>query len=343
MADPDAKNFRIQIDLNYITDKNAIIKYNSTFGGTYSGAFSWVKIDWEAQTDKNLLGYNVYFSAFPLLKYKANTTTMIPVGTTTFQFELPLYPQNIAFYFWVSKIVQTGVDIHNNPITQETILNDDGEGQTTYTSSEYNTFTTNTIDTNTQFYDTENIFEDFEMILRRMKDDRKMELQMKGMPCDVYMRKWGTSAPYGTICVCSEDKTDPDFMGSTRCPICFGTGVIGGYYEKMEMFISFPLHPGKTFNGFVKGLTISQTYDGWTIVPPFLRAQDLVVRKMDGQRWIIGDVNCTWFRGAAITQFFSLNLIQQTDIRYIVSNNTIATALDTLKDPRFNTPSRENF
>src|SRR5271169_1173818 len=98
MSDPDALNFQIQIDLNYITDPNSVIRVNPTFGGTYQGAFSYVKLDWPAQTDKYLLGYNVYYSAFPLLKYKANTT--IVSATTHFEFQLPLYPQNIPFYFW---------------------------------------------------------------------------------------------------------------------------------------------------------------------------------------------------------------------------------------------------
>lgn len=334
MANPEELNFKIHIEQNYITDPNAVIRYNPAWGGTYSGNFSWATLSWDAQTDKHLLGYNVYFSAFPLIKHKANTTI---ITDANFQFGLPLYPQNIMFYFWVSKVVQSG------DTQVETILNDNDEGQTIYTSAQEETFTENTIETNSQFYDTSNIFEDFELILQRIKDDRKMAVQMMGVKCDIFMRRWGSQEPFGTPCACTEDKTDADFMGSTRCPICFGTGVVGGYYPPMETFIRFPAQPAKDFKGSIRGLTIEQTYDGWGLTPPFLRAGDLVVRKIDGQRWIIDQIQLTTFRGAAITQLYKLNLIQQTDIRMLVSLDNINKALALLDDPRYKTPNRENF
>jgi hypothetical protein len=342
MADPEAKLFNIQIDLNYITDKNSVITYSQNYGGTYTGSFSYVKLDWDEQTDSRLLGYNVYYSVYPLLKYKKNTT-IIPKGTEHYEFSLPIYPQNIPFYFWVSMIIQTGVDINNVPITEEIILNDDEEGYTTYTWSQTDTFDTNTIDTNTQFYDTDNIFDDFETILRRIKDDRKMALQMLGIKCDVYLRRWGTQAPFGVPCACVEDKDDPDFMGGTRCPLCFGTGVLGGFYEKIETYMRFPAQPAKDFKGYIRGLSVEQSFTCWSITPPFFRTGDIIVRKIDGQRWTIKNIQLTTFRGAAITQLFDADLISQTDIKMLVSNENINKALSVLSDPRYNVSGRSSF
>jgi hypothetical protein len=51
----------------------------------------------------------------------------------------------------------------------------------------------------------------------------------------------------------------------------------------------------------------------------------------------------TTFRGAAITQLFTLKLINQTDIKMLVSNENINKALATLSDPRYQTPGRSSF
>jgi hypothetical protein len=109
------------------------------------------------------------------------------------------------------------------------------------------------------------------------------------------------------------------------------------------MYMRFPLQPADDFKGSLRGMTLSQTYDAWTIIPPILREQDLVVRKIDGRRYVVGGVQIPFFRGAATNQFFKLDLLSPTDIRHIVSMDTINGALAKLDDPRFNTPGRNPF
>ena len=326
--DPNSA-FTLKIDLNYISDPNAIIKYDPYWGGTYKGSYMSVTVDWIASTDKGLQGYNLYFGVHPLVKYKANKDGLL--ATPHLVMQLPVLPQNINFYFWATKIVNN-VEIPLNV-----------DGQTTYDTSKIETFSTNPVEPNPAFPETDNINDQLNLLLQRSLDDKKMALEMLGVKCDVYARRWGTQKPFGVPCTCTEDKQDPDFIGSSRCPLCFGTGIVGGYYPPIEMFIRFPLQPADDFKGTVRGLTLSQTYDGWTIIPPILREQDLIVRKIDGRRYTISGVQVTFFKGAATNQFFSLDLLSPTDIRHIVSMDTINSALAKLDDPRFNTPGRNSF
>ena len=339
-GDPDhfhdhSENFKLKVDINYVSDPNATIRYDSFFGGIYKGSFSSVKLSWTPQTDRYLLGYNIYFSVYPLIKNKANKEKL--VTDTHYEMELPLFPQNIYFYFWISKVVGNLPDI---PVT-ETLLN--REGWTTYKSSlEETIYGPNPIEPNFNFPETDNINESIKDTRERIRIDRIMGTQIRGVECDIYFRRWGTQKPYGIPCTCTEDKQDPDFMGSTRCPLCFGTGIIGGYYPPIRMLVNFQAHPAQNFKGYVRGMTVEQTYEAWTTVPPFFREQDLVVRLIDGRRWTIKEVNNTFLRGSANSQAFSLDLIPPTDIKQIVSLETINSALKTLDNPDFNTPGRNN-
>lgn len=322
--------FQVQVNLNYISDPQAIIKYSPQFGGIYQGSFSTVVLDWTAQTDMGLTGYNVYYGVHPITHYKANTDAII--STNHYEFQLPLYPQNIINYFWVSKVVGG----------TETILNPEGYSSY-YAAEQQNIYGENPIFSNSYFPETDNIFASNQDAWEKAKAEKLMILQMFGVKCDVYFRKWGTIAPYGQMCACVEDTQDPSFLGSGRCALCFGTGLIGGYYEPLEMFIRFPNKPASNFQGTIKGLTLSQTWDAWTMAPPFLRDGDLVVRKVDGRRFIVKGVQLSSWAGAASMQNFNLDLLQQTDIRQIVSTSTIRSAMANLSDPRYNPGNRQEI
>jgi hypothetical protein len=132
-------------------------------------------------------------------------------------------------------------------------------------------------------------------------------------------------------------------MGSAQCPLCFGTGILSGYYPPMEMYIRFNATPSADFKGSIRGLTVDQTYNAWTIIPPFLREKDLVVRKIDGKRWEIKACQESFFRGAPLRQLFNLDLIMPNDIKQLVSLDNINKALSTLNDPRFEINNRTDF
>lgn len=323
-------DFQLHVDLNYISDPNANIIYSPIKGGLYKGSYSTVTLTWTAQTDGKLEGYNVYWGVTPLIKIKANKTAIVTEATYTF--ELPLYPQNIINYFWVGKVVN-GV---------ETILNPEGTSSY-YMAEQENVYGDNPITPNYAFPETDNVNDAIKQAWDQGKQNKKFILETLGVKCDVYLRRWGAQYPHGVICSCVEDKEDPDFHGSGRCAMCFGTGLVGGYYEPFEAYILFPNKVASNFKGQVYGLTLIQTYDAWTITPPFIRSEDLIVRKVDGRRYKVNDVSVMFFRGAASIQAFQLELLSPADIRHVVSTSTINAALAKIDDPRFNPNNRNSI
>lgn len=318
-----------KIDFTEVADPSAKIKFSPTFGGIYVGAYSRVKIEWNAEVGVN--GYNVYYSVFPLLRYKAND---VVITATSYEFNLPLYPNNIVFYFWVSKIINS----------VETFINTEGETYDTTTERSFNAETISPIETSYVFPETKNINEQMKLLLTRIKADMQFMLQNDGTPCYVYLRRWGSDKPYGIPCPCTNNNDDnPDFTGRDRCNLCFGTGVIGGYYPPIEMFIRFNVMPSKEFRGVVYGLKVSQTYEAWSIPDPILRAEDLIVRKYDGERYLVKDVALSTQRSVATRQELRLDLLPMNDIRRIVSLDTINQALSYSSNPKYNPKNNEDF
>lgn len=322
-----------KIDRTIVDDKDANNIFDPAFGGVYFGAYNIVTITWDIETDLGLQGYNVYFSMFPLYRYKVNKDALI---TENFlKFKLPIYPQNMYFYFWVSKIVNG----------KEIFINDDGETYFEVQNRNFYEETESPIETSYVFPDTKNINAAMKDLIHNfIPAEVKFMLQNDGSDCDVYMRRWGTDKPFGIPCSCV-DKSDAnaDFRGSDRCSLCFGTGVLGGYYPPIKMTIRFNLMPAKKFASQVFGLKVSQTYDGWTIPDPILRAGDIIVRRVDGERYEIKEVKVSSPRDVKTRQDLGFDLIGTLDIRRIISLETINTALAKAADPRYNPQGRSNF
>jgi hypothetical protein len=307
-------------------------KFDVMYGGLYNGALDSFHIEWDNEPDNE--GYNVYYSLFPMMRYKANKELIM---TNSYDFYLPIFPQNLIFYFWVSKIVDN----------KEIFINEDG--QTVYTIQEklFYENTESPIEPNDAFpeINQENIESTMKDVLTRIKNDFKFMLQNDGIKCDVYMRRWGSDAPLGVPCKCTDTSdADADFRGRGRCSLCFGTGIIGGYYPPIKMIIRFNETVAKKFNGSVYGLKVAQTYDAWTLPQPILRTGDLIVRSFDGVRYEVTNVTVSSvIRGIPTRQDIEVDIVQETDIRKIVSLDTINKALEKINDPRFNEFNRISF
>lgn len=338
-----ADEFKIVIDLTKNIDPDSTIEYDPIYGGIYKGAYNGVKVSWTPAADIGLEGYNVYIGLSELQKYKVNKDGLVIVAEL--EFALPLFPKDIIFYFWIGKVVN-GV---------ETIMNE--EPYTTYKSHEDKVFdpNINPIEVSETYPASENINWQMGLLKDRMLDDARFQLQNSGVDCDVYKRRWGTHKPFGVPCACTEsvvrddddpnyqEKTDPDFQGRDKCPLCFGTGIVGGFYPPIRIKINFNLTPPKSKELVPYGLKVTQLYDAWTTRDPKLRSEDLVVRTSDGDRFILGaDVARPPFRGVDIFQTFTLVLLRQEDIRQLVSLENINAALAKLQDPSYNPLNNTN-
>ena len=323
------------IDRTEIKDEDAINIFDPMFGGVYFGAYNIVTLEWDIES-LAIKGYNVYFSLFPLIRYKV--TKDAPILETSLEFKLPIFPQNMYFYFWISYI--KGDDT-------EVFINTEGQTFNDINIKNLTEEIVSPIDTNFVFPETDNLNETMKfLITERIPADTKFILQNDGVKCKVYMKRWGSDAPFGIPCACTKTNNanaNSDFRGRDRCNMCFGTGILGGFYPPIDMTIRFNLMPAKEFKGAVFGLKVGQTYEAWSIPDPILRNGDLIVRVNDGARYEVKDVALSQQREVVTRQNFGLELISLNDIKRIVSLETINNALGFASDPRYNSLNRENF
>jgi len=129
----------------------------------------------------------------------------------------------------------------------------------------------------------------------------------------------------GKICGCA---TVGLGQGRTACPICFGTGIVGGYYGPYD-FIYIPPDSALSVElneGGRKVTRDSRSYIGPT---PIVQAGDLIIRR-NGERLVIGNVVYKQPRGILLQQEFVTSLLDEGDTRYLIPINT---GLPTIYNP----------
>jgi hypothetical protein len=133
----------------------------------------------------------------------------------------------------------------------------------------------------------------------------KWILYQGGERVKVFIRKY-----VGPKCSCY-DQT----IGQPRnnCPVCFGTGVRGGYEGPFEILIA-PPEAEKTIRQTEIGLRQEQQYESWTGPSPLLNQRDFLV-KLNGDRYSIGATRLPTNRGNVLQQHFQVGLIDSRDIR----------------------------
>jgi hypothetical protein len=327
----------LRLDKTVVNVNNVQKITSPNYGGVFVGNYNAINIAWDVEFDVNYAngdGFCVYLSYNPLSMLKINNSI---IQTTSFQFKLPYMPQNMIEYFWVSKIVNG----------TETFLNKEPWTSSNQIESDFRKSIISPIEPSDAFPETENVNEAMQEVLSRIQVDMKFMLQNSGSKVLVYMRRWGTDAPWGIPCTCGNPTdADNEFQGRTNCSLCFGTGVLGGYYYPIEIFCSFNTKPAKNFQGNIYGLKVLQTFDAWSITAksPILRSGDLIVTELEGERYEINQVEITKpIRGVSVTQHFGLNLLAQNDIKRIVSIQNISDALAKAENPQYNLLNRRSI
>ena len=116
-----------------------------------------------------------------------------------------------------------------------------------------------------------------------------------GESCLVYLRKWS-----GEQCKCQTgDKSAP-----YECPLCLGTGILGGYVGPYSIKITFETTMrSRAVNDF--GSRNKEETRGIFLPAPYLRTGDVIIRK-NGQKMALGEVENISNRGTILQQEFSL-------------------------------------
>lgn len=120
------------------------------------------------------------------------------------------------------------------------------------------------------------------------------------------------------------------------CPVCYGTGVIGGYDGPYDVGIS-PDDAGKKISQSARGRTVEHSYEVWALPNPLISQRDFFV-KLNGDRYAVGPVRMPSYRGMQLAQFFNISKIDESDIRYTVP--VLDTSVLVAPQTRYTVPGR---
>jgi len=278
-----------------------------------SDTFTDLKLTWPAQPNATG-GYNVYGSPSPTTK---NLLTETPIAATEYQYQAPAVPEDITWHFWVSSI---------DPFGNETFI--EAEPATLRTNS--NPFSDENSPLTTEFTQAQIPNDAMAFYFDEIRRRHQALLEADGEDFTLYLRKWsGQACPTTDARV----KDDPDYDANTLCKICFGTGILGGYWPSIQIKMRYGEAPPRKITYTDRGLELTHDFNSWTLWLPRLHEHDLLVRNLTGERFEIENAAESAWRGLPLRQQGRLLLLQPGDIRHLVSDAAIADALTHHNDP----------
>jgi hypothetical protein len=102
----------------------------------------------------------------------------------------------------------------------------------------------------------------------------------------------------------------------SRCKICFGTGIEGGYEGPYDIIIA-PDDSERRISQAVQGRRLEHSYETYIGPSPIVQQRDFIV-KQNNDRYSIGPVRRPNARGNVLQQHFNLGFLDIGDIRYDV-------------------------
>lgn len=131
-------------------------------------------------------------------------------------------------------------------------------------------------------------------------------LQQGGERVKLFIRK-----TVGVPCPCIPD--DHHNQPINDCPMCYGTGIVGGYEGPYDIIIA-PDDAERRINQSEIGRNKEHTYEVWTGPTPLLSMRDFIV-KQNNDRYSIGGVRTPSNRGMVLQQHFNIGVFDNQDIR----------------------------
>lgn len=126
----------------------------------------------------------------------------------------------------------------------------------------------------------------------------------------LYKRKWtGARCP-------NWDSVRQQHSQLELCPICYGTGYVGGYLKPIEVFVGLPSPLAQQITVEV-GPGMKNTYKPtwWALFEPPLINKDFFVR-YNGERYWINNKSETRWKHFVLRQIFDTELIETSNIIY---------------------------
>lgn len=271
-------------------------------------------ISWPAV--ENAVKYRLYGSVSPsrqsnLLQdnLTSNSTAFVP----------PIFTAVIEYYFWVSAIDEDG----NEAYLSDTPASLDVYRQKLTATDNPVSFDGNVMPDNDGWND------EFVQDLVTVRAGNRFELENGGEPALLFLRRHAEDKPYGKPCACTNDidDSDPDYQGRGRCTMCFGVGVVGGFYPAIPINIRYSNMPNKRYIPSKFGLELEHSFSTYMLWAPVVRSEDLIVRLVDGSRYNVTQKSESSVRGIKLHQAFDMEQLSEKDITYLVTDESIQRAL----------------
>jgi hypothetical protein len=280
------------------------------------GTYTTLKVDWPAQTGAT--GYKVYGSPSPFTK---NLLTATPITAITYSYSVNIHvPEDVVWHFWVSWI---------DAFSGEHFI--EGDPATIFTNAD-------NFATNPQTTDYGKLtMPDYMMYFYKDEIRRRARtvLENDGEDFEIYLIRWN-----GQPCTKTDARmsSDPDYQSTHKCNLCFGTGILGGYWVKFVIKMRYGEMPNRIARFLDRGIEFSEDFNSWTLWLPKLHEHDLVIRKSTRQVFEVNTIRESSLRGQSLRQELRLISLQPGDIRTLVTDTAITQALTHSGDP-FERPS----
>jgi hypothetical protein len=121
---------------------------------------------------------------------------------------------------------------------------------------------------------------------------------------------------WGTACSC----LDPDTRQPTNhdCALCYGTGILGGYYAPISLHLTTP-QPKQSQRGITEvGHSQRDTLLARCVAYPYIEAEDVWLNLNSGERWrIMQATPAADVRGIPLLYNLQMGLLPKTDVVYL--------------------------
>ncbi len=279
---------------------------------------SWAKV-------KGAVSYILYGSVSP---FRATNILQEGIKDLFVDFDIPVFTQVMEYYFWIAWVDAEGsvTYLTVDPATLATRLAQDA-------------FHPNPLTPDCRWVlDVDQLNCEIEKDLQYIRAGHRLQLELGAEKGLLYKRRQGEDRPWGIPCTCTEDierETDPDYQGTGRCKLCFGTGIFGGFYPAIPILFRYENVPDDTYKPTNRGLELVHKFNSWTLWEPFVGIDDILIRTSDGSRFRVTGRRESSLRGIRLHQQFDLKEIEKTDILQEVTNQAIDRALTTAKNPNY--------
>lgn len=153
-----------------------------------------------------------------------------------------------------------------------------------------------------------------------LRKERLRLLKFAGM-ADAYLlkrKRFGTKCPR-----CSDPLLDEPIDG--KCPICFGTGKVGGYFSAVPLLVEFSIsNEIEKINVEYAGMTSQGTTQNCRVIDEAVVSQDVIWDKGSGRRYIVHEsTEAVTVRGYNIVFNVNVRLAPYSDAVYAIPEEGI--------------------